>query len=119
MALPRRQQRILEAIDRQMTSADPHLAWLLGTFGRLWADEPLPAREQLPTPASRFWSGLREALAAGAWLAPPLTNPTMTDATGGPGAGHGSVPPPPGQARQAPDRPGRSGRDDRPPRGSG
>ncbi len=70
MALPRRQQRLLEAIDHQMSGADPRLAWLLGTFGRIWAGEPLPAREQLPTRASRFWPGLREALAAGTWLAP-------------------------------------------------
>lgn len=70
MALPRRQQRLLEAIDHQMSGADPRLAWLLGTFGRIWAGEPLPAREQLPTRASRFWPGLWEALAAGTWLAP-------------------------------------------------
>ena len=30
MALPRRQQRLLEAIDHQMSGADPRLAWLLG-----------------------------------------------------------------------------------------
>jgi hypothetical protein len=78
MALPRRQQRLLEAIEHQMTSADPRLAWMLGTFGRLWADEPLPAREQLPTRTSRFWPGLWEAFALGAWPAPPLTDPPMT-----------------------------------------
>jgi len=119
MALPRRQQRLLEAIDRQMTNADPRLARLFGTFGRLWAGEPLPAREQLPTRASRFWSGLWEALAQGAWPAPPLTDVSVTDAAGNPGAGHGSIPAPPGQARQAPDGPAQSGQDDRRPRGRG
>jgi hypothetical protein len=119
MALPRRQQRLLEAIDHQMTSADPRLAWLLGAFGRLWAGEPPPAREQLPTRASRFWSGLWEALATGAWAAPPLTDPPVTDAAGGPGAGRGSIPAPPGRARPGPDGPAQSGRDDRRPRGRG
>jgi hypothetical protein len=119
MALSRRQQRLLEVIDQQMTSADPRLAWLLGTFGRLWAGEPLPAREQLPTRASRFWSGLWEALAAGAWPAPPPTDPPMTEAAGCPGAGHGSIPAPPGQARQAPGRPAQSDPDGRRPRGGG
>jgi hypothetical protein len=113
MALSRRQRRILEAIDHQMTSADPRLAWLFGTFGRLWAGKPLPAREQLPTRASRFWSGLREALAAGAWLALPVTDPPMTDAAGGTGTGRGSIPASPGQPPQAPDRPAQSGQDDR------
>ena len=119
MALPRRQQRLLEAIEHQMASADPRLARLLGTFGRLWAGEPLPAREQLPTRACRFWPGLREALAAGAWALPPLTDPPMTDAAGGPGPGRGSIPAPPGQARQAPDGPAQNGQDDHRPRGRG
>src|SRR5579863_6224413 len=102
MALTRRQQRLLEAIDAQMASADPRLAWLLGTFGRFWAGEPLPAREQLPTRASRSWSGLWEALAAGAWPVPPLTDPPVAGTAGGPVAGRGSIPDLPGQARQAP-----------------
>jgi hypothetical protein len=89
MALPRRQRRHLDAIDHQMTSADPRLAWLLGTFDRLWAGEPLPAREQLPTRASRFCRGLWEALATGAWLAPPLTDLHVTEAAGRPGRGRG------------------------------
>jgi hypothetical protein len=118
MALPCRQQRLLEAIDHQLTSADPHLAWLLGAFGRLWADEPLPGREQLPTWASRLRSFLWEALAAGAWPVPPLMDPPVTDAAGHPGAGHGSILPP-GQVRQLPDWPGRSGRHGRRPGGRG
>jgi len=87
MALSRREQRLLKAIDRQMTSADPRLAWL---FSRLRAGEPQPAREQLPTRARRFWPGLWQALAAGAWPALPPTDPHMTDAARGPGAGRGS-----------------------------
>jgi hypothetical protein len=118
MALPCRQQRLLEAIDQQLTDADPHLAWLLGAFGRLWADEPLPAREQLPTWASRLRSLLWEAFAVTAWPMPPLADPPMTDAAGHPGAEYGSVPAP-GEIRQAPDWPGRSGRHDRRRRGRG
>ena len=116
MALPCRQQRLLEAIDHQLTNADPHLAWLLGSFGQRWADEPLPAREQLPAWASRLRSLLCEAFAAGGWPGPPLTDPTVTGADGYAGAGPGSVLPP-GRVRQAPDWPGRSGRHGRRPRG--
>ena len=86
MALPCRQQRLLEAIDHQLTNADPHLAWLLGAFGQRWADAPLPAREQFPTWASRLRSLLWEALAVTAWPVPPVTDPPMTDAGGHPGA---------------------------------
>ena len=113
MALPRRQRRLLDAIDHQMTSADPRLAWLLGTFGRLWAGEPLPAREQLPARASRFRPGLWKALTAGAWLAPPLTDLRVTEAAGRPGSGRDSVPDAPDMARQEPDGPAESGRADR------
>lgn len=101
MALPRRQQRLLEAIDHEMTRADPRLAWLLGTFGLLWAGEPMPAWEQFPTRASRFWPGLLGILAAGAWPFLPFTDPPMTGAAGGPGA----IPTQPGQAPQAPEGP--------------
>jgi Protein of unknown function (DUF3040) len=113
MALPRHQRRLLRAIDRQMTSADPRLAQLLDTFGRLWAGEPMPAREQLPARASQFWAGLWEALAAGAWLAPPLPDLPMTDAAGRPGAERGSTPAAPDRARQEPDGPAQSGQADR------
>jgi hypothetical protein len=109
VGLPRRQQRLLEAIDRQLADADPDLARLLDAFGRVWADEPLPAREQLHTWASRLRSLLWEALAATAWPVPPLTDPPVTGAAGDPGAGHGPVLPP-GQVRQAPDWPAQSGR---------
>ena len=44
MALPRRQQRLLEAIDHQMSGADPRLAWLLGTFGPLARRAPARPR---------------------------------------------------------------------------
>ncbi|HET6192172.1 MAG TPA: hypothetical protein VFE59_34830 [Trebonia sp.] len=119
MALPCRQQRLLEAIDRQLADADPHLAWLLGAFGRLWADEPLPAREQLSTWASRLRSLLWEAFAAGAWPMPPLTDPPVTAAGGHPGAEHDSLPAPGGERQAAPDWPGRDGRHGRRPRGRG
>jgi len=101
MALPRRQRRLLKAIDRQTSAADPRLAWLFGIFGQLWAGEPLPAREQLNTRATRFRSGLWEALAAGAWPAPPFTGPSPSRARGVP---DGSA-----NSRQADRRPGGSG----------
>jgi hypothetical protein len=118
MALSCRQQRLLGAIDHQLTNADPQLASLLGAFGQLCAGAPLPAREQLPTWASRLRSFLWEAFAAGAWPASAFTDPYMTDAAGHPGAGHGSVFPP-GQGLQAPDWPGQGGRHGRRPRGKG
>jgi hypothetical protein len=113
MALPRRQRRLLDAIDHQVTGADPRLAQLLGEFGRLWAGEPMPAREQLPARASRFWPGLWEALAAGAWAASPLPDLPMTDAAGRSGAERGSTPAAPDRARQEPDGPAQSGQADR------
>jgi hypothetical protein len=75
MALPRRQRRLLEAIDRRMESEDPELARPLAVFCGLWAGQPLPAREQFNTRASRFWPVLSQALAASAWQA-PLTPPS-------------------------------------------
>jgi hypothetical protein len=102
MALPRRQRRVLDAIDDQLTSADPHLARRLGAVGSHPADEPLPAREQLTTWASRLRFFLWEAFAAGAWPVPPLADPPMAGAAWHPGAGHGSILPR-GQARQSPD----------------
>ncbi len=94
MGLPGRQQRLLEAIDHQLTDADPHLARLLGAFGQLWACEHVPAREQLPARASRLWSFLRDALAASAWPVPLLTDPPVTDAAGRPRPGRDATPPP-------------------------
>jgi len=118
MALSCRQQRLLEAIDRQLVGADPDLARLLDAFGRRWTDEPLPAREQLPTWASRVRSLLWEAFAATAWPVLPLTDPPVTGAAGHPGAGHGPVLPL-GQVRQAPSWPAQSGRHGRRPRRKG
>jgi hypothetical protein len=108
MALPRRQQRLLEAIDHQITSADPRLAWMLGTFGRLWADEPLPAREQLTTRRSRFWPGLWQVLALSGWAVLPLTELPMTDAAGRARARRGSTSTAPDQDAQGPDGPAQS-----------
>jgi hypothetical protein len=105
MALPRRQGRLLDAIDHLVTGADPRLAQLFGAFGRLRAGEPLTAREQLPARASRFWSALWEALAAGGWAAPTLTDLPMTEAACRPGAGSASMPTVPDRARQEPDGP--------------
>jgi len=90
MTLPRRQRRLLEAIDHQMTSTDPRLAWMLATFGRLWAGEPLPACEQLHTRTSRFRAGLWQALAASAWAAPFADLPA-TDAAGRADVNRGSA----------------------------
>lgn len=89
MALPGRQQRLLDAIDRQLANTDPHLAWLFGSFGQRCAGEPLPAGEQLPTWASRLRSLLWEAFAATAWPVPPVTDQPVTDTAGRPGGGHG------------------------------
>ena len=108
MTLPRREQRLLDAIDQELTSADPHLEWLLGPsgpFGRLCAGEPLPAREQLPESASRLRSFLWEALAGAAWSVPPLPDPPVIGAAGQSSVEYRPVPPP-GQRGQAPDRPG-------------
>ena len=110
MALPRRQQRLLVAIDQQMNSTDPRLAWLFGTFGRLWAGEPLPAREQLRTRAGRFCAALWDALGAVAWPVPPLVDTLMTGATGEASAGSGSLRAVPGRAEQAPGVSERNGR---------
>ncbi len=48
MLLSRRQQQHLTALDAEL-HADPRLAGLLDTFGRLNAADPMPGHEQLPT----------------------------------------------------------------------
>ena len=105
MTLPRRQRRLLEAIDRLMTSADPRLARLLGIFGRLWAGESLPAHEQLPVRTGPSWSALWQALAAGAWAAAPLTDRPAAGAAGRPGPRRSAAPDRGAQGPGAPARP--------------
>ena len=107
MTLPRRQRRLVEAIDHQIDSADPRLASEFGTFGRLWAGEPLPDREQLRTGAGWFWPSLWAALGASAWAVLPPPEPAATPASGERGGelGAGAVAPrppewPPGLSTQ-------------------
>ncbi len=113
MTLPRHQQRLFEAIERQVNSADPLLARSFAAFARRWAGEPLPAREQMRSRGARFWDGLWEALGAGScswlWFADPVvtstavgTDPEACSADTGPGQGEQQ----PGQLR-------RQDRDDR------
>jgi hypothetical protein len=58
MTLPRRQRRLLKAVERQVNSADPGLACSFAAFARRWAGEPLPACEQLPPRGDRFRDAL-------------------------------------------------------------
>lgn len=83
MTLPRRQRRLLGAIDCQVNSADPLLARSVAAFARRWAGEPLPAREQVRPRGARFWDGLWEALGVGScsWLW--FADPAMTSTTEG------------------------------------
>jgi len=110
MALPRRERRLLEAIDYEMSCSDPHLVWLFRRFSGLWAGEPLPAREQLRTRTRRFWGGLWEALGAGAWPVPPLPDPAVTDTDAGTGAERGTAAAAPEQAKRPPGWLGQRGR---------
>ena len=91
-----------------MANADPRLAWMLATFGRLWAGKPLPACEQLHSRTSRFRAGLRQALAASVWAA-PITDLPATDAAGRADVKRGSASTAPDQGRAGarPARPGR------------
>jgi hypothetical protein len=105
MTLPRRQRRLLGAIDRQLTSADPRLARLLGAFGRHWAGESLPAHEQLPVRTGPSWPGLWRILAAGAWGAPPLIDLPAAGAARTTGTERGAASAAPDQTTQGPDGP--------------
>jgi len=83
MTLPRRQRRLLDAIDCQVISADPLLSRSFAAFARRWAGEPLPEREQLRPRGARFWDGLWEALGESAWPSPWFADPSMTSAAEG------------------------------------
>jgi hypothetical protein len=115
MALPRRQRRLLEAIDYQMNSADPRLARLFGAFSGFCAGEPLPTREQLPRRAARFRAALWEALGAGIWPTPFVADPHLAGTVGGTVPGSGSSGAELGQVEQAPGQLRQEGRADRHP----
>lgn len=51
MSINGREQQELDSIRMRLGEADPHLAELLEAFGRLAADEEMPACEQLVPPA--------------------------------------------------------------------
>jgi hypothetical protein len=102
MALPRRERRLAEAIDREVTSADPRLARLFRVFGRCWAGEPVPDREQLRRGRDGFWPRLWDALCAGAWEV--SVEPTMADVIRGAGTGPAAIDAVPDQPERAPGR---------------
>jgi hypothetical protein len=87
MTLPRRQRRLLEAIDDQLDRADPALTRQFGLFARIWADQPRPAHEQVPGRMDWFWSRLWDVLALAARAAQPVPGPLR------PEAGRGSAGP--------------------------
>jgi hypothetical protein len=49
MSLSHRQQHQLHRIETGLFRSDPQLTAMLGVFGRLSADEVMPAREQMPS----------------------------------------------------------------------
>jgi hypothetical protein len=59
------QQRVLDAIDSDLQSGEPHLASMFSIFTRLTADEDKPLQETLPTRTPTGWrSRLRHMLTA-------------------------------------------------------
>ena len=69
MRLSYRQQRQLRLIEAAMRRSDPHLGAMFGIFGRLYPDQDLPDREQLPDQAA----GRGRLQRAAAWLVAALT----------------------------------------------
>ncbi len=60
MSLPVGQQRILHGMERRLSSSDPRLASLFGTFTRLTRDEDVPNLEELRAgPVARFLRSAR------------------------------------------------------------
>jgi len=106
MALPRRERRLAERIDREVTSTDPRLARLFRMFGRLCEGESLPDREQV---RGGFWLSLRDALHAGAWLL--AADPVFVSLAGEAGNGIRPIDALPGRPGQGPGQPGRGRRD--------
>jgi hypothetical protein len=66
MSLSHHQQYQLRLIEAGLLSSDPRLAGVLGVFGRLCADQGMPAWEQVPSRKDRIRQGvalLTEAIA--------------------------------------------------------
>ena len=59
MSLNHHQQRQLYRIESGLLGADPQLAEMLGIFGKLFAGQAMPAREQVPARRDR----IRQAVA--------------------------------------------------------
>ena len=54
MSLSHHHQRQLYRIEAGLLGADPQLAAMLGIFGKLFAGQAMPAREQVPTRRDRI-----------------------------------------------------------------
>ena len=54
MSLSHHHQRQLHRIESGLLGADPQLAEMLGIFGKLFAGQGMPAREQVPTRRDRI-----------------------------------------------------------------
>ena len=54
MSLSHHQQRQLYRIEAGLLGADPQLAAMLGIFGKLFAGQAMPAREQVPARRDRI-----------------------------------------------------------------
>ena len=54
MSLSHHQQRQLHRIEAGLLGADPQLAAMLGIFGKLFAGQGMPAREQVPARRDRI-----------------------------------------------------------------
>jgi hypothetical protein len=63
MSLRLSQQQVLDAIDSDLQTGEPHLASMFTIFTRLSAGEGMPQQESLPVPARPRWgSRLRTML---------------------------------------------------------
>ncbi|HEY1641016.1 MAG TPA: hypothetical protein VGG35_10035 [Streptosporangiaceae bacterium] len=65
MSLTGREERILDSIRDRLTSSDPGLAQIMGTFARLTADEEMPARQHVRHRRGRLSSRPGRGLRAG------------------------------------------------------
>jgi hypothetical protein len=54
MSLPTRQQRALDKIEKTFQARDPRLTSLFATFGRLTAQDAMPAFEQITSRLTRY-----------------------------------------------------------------
>jgi hypothetical protein len=65
MSIPRRQQRMLEETGDAICRSDPRLASMTALFTRLFAQDDLPACEQLSqSPLARCWAAVAAAATA-------------------------------------------------------